>query len=227
MPLRYRAEAGFQEPEWGHHLRMVGRLAAGATLAQALTETRSIGQSPTPEFSRPAWAPMSDGLIVESLLDSMTISVRPALLAILGAVFVLLAIACVNLSNLLLARTLARRAELAIRTALGAGSAQLLRQLVTESLVITLAGGHGRNRSCRGDGGRAGIARARVARACRRLPDRRVGVRARAHRQHARRLGGRRASGLERYSRSTLTRRCAQARALRTRSIASLVARSS
>jgi putative ABC transport system permease protein len=141
VPLRYRAAAGFQEPEWGHHLRMVGRLAAGVTLAQAVTETRSIGQSPAPEFSRPAWAPMSDGLIVESLLDSMTIGVRSALLAILGAVFLLLAIACVNLSNLLLARTLARRAELAIRTALGAGSARLLRQLVTEGLVITLAGG--------------------------------------------------------------------------------------
>ncbi len=81
------------------------------------------------------------GLIVESLLDSMTISVRPARLAILGAVFVLLAIACVNLSNLLLARTLARRAELAVPDRARRRSAQLLRQLVTESVVITLAGG--------------------------------------------------------------------------------------
>jgi predicted permease len=141
VPLRYRAQAGFQEPEWGHHLRMIGRLAAGVTLAQAVTETRSIGRSPTAEFSRPAWAPMTNGLIVESLLDSMTIGVRPALVAILGAVFLLLAIACVNLSSLLLARTLARRAELAIRTALGAGSAHLLRQLVTESLTLALLGG--------------------------------------------------------------------------------------
>jgi predicted permease len=131
VPLRYRAEAGFQDPEWGHHLRMIGRLAAGVTLAQAVSDVRSIGRSPTEDFARPAWAPMSDGLIVESLLDSMTIGVRPALLAI----------ACVNLSNLLLARTLARRAELAIRTALGAGRSHLLRQLVTESLVIALLGG--------------------------------------------------------------------------------------
>jgi predicted permease len=141
VPLRYRAQAGFQESEWGHHLRMIGRLAAPVTLDQVVMETRSIGQSPTAEFPRPAWAPLSDGLIVESLLDSMTIGVRPALVAILGAVFLLLAIACVNLSTLLLARTLARRAELAIRTALGAGSAQLLRQLVTESLVLAVVGG--------------------------------------------------------------------------------------
>jgi predicted permease len=141
VPLRYRAQAEFQSSEWGHHLRMVGRLAAGATPSLATAEIRSIGSDPVAEFPRPAWAPLSDGLIVESLLDSMTIGVRPALLAILGAVFLLLAIACVNLSNLLLARTLARRAELAIRTALGAGRAQLLRQLVTESLVIALVGG--------------------------------------------------------------------------------------
>jgi putative ABC transport system permease protein len=141
VPLRYRAEAGFQEPEWGHHLRMVGRLVAGFTVAQALTETQSIGRAPAADFARPPWASMSDGLIVESLLDSMTFGVRPALLAILGAVFLLLAIACVNLSSLLLARTLARRAELAIRTALGAGRAQLLRELVTESLALALAGG--------------------------------------------------------------------------------------
>jgi predicted permease len=141
VPLQYRAEAGFQEPEWGHHLRMIGRLAAGVTLARAVNETQSIGRAQVADFARPAWATLSDGLIVESLLDSMTIGVRPALLAILGAVFLLLAIACVNLSNLLLARTLARRAELAIRTALGAGRAQLLRQLVTESLCLALLGG--------------------------------------------------------------------------------------
>jgi putative ABC transport system permease protein len=140
-PLRYRAQAEFQSSEWGHHLRMVGRLAAGIAPARAAAEIQSIGRAPVAEFPRPAWAPMSDGLIVESLLDSMTIGVRPALLAILGAVFLLLAIACVNLSNLLLARTLARRSELAIRTALGAGSAQLLRQLVTESLALALVGG--------------------------------------------------------------------------------------
>jgi len=141
VPLRYRAQAEFQSSEWGHHLRMVGRLVAGIAPARAAAEIQSIGREPVAEFPRPAWAPMSDGLIVESLLDSMTIGVRPALLAILGAVFLLLAIACVNLSNLLLARTLARRAELAIRTALGAGRGRLLRQLVTESLVIAFVGG--------------------------------------------------------------------------------------
>jgi putative ABC transport system permease protein len=140
-PLRYRAATDFQGPEWGHHQRMVGRLVPGVSLAQAEREIESIGGAPAAEFPRPAWATLERGLIVESLQDSMTTGVRPALLAILGAVFLLLVVACVNVSNLLLTRALARRAELAVRTALGAGRARLARQLVTESLLIALLGG--------------------------------------------------------------------------------------
>jgi predicted permease len=141
-PLQYRAQVGsFQGPEWGHHVRALGRLAPGVSLTQAEGEIESIGRAPAADFPRPPWASLANGLLVESLQDSLTTDVRPALLAILGAVFLLLVVACVNVSNLLLARTLARRAELAVRTALGAGRAELTRQLMTESLLISLLGG--------------------------------------------------------------------------------------
>jgi putative ABC transport system permease protein len=140
-PRQYRDQAEFRSGEWGHHMRGVGRLAAGITLDQVRDDLAVIGRSPVAEFPRPSWAPMQGGLIVEPLQAAMTSAVRPALLAILGAVVLLLAIACVNVSNLFLARALARRTELAVRTALGAGRARLMRQLVTESVSISLAGG--------------------------------------------------------------------------------------
>jgi putative ABC transport system permease protein len=140
-PLRYRAPTDFQGPEWGHHQRMFGRLVPGVSPAEAEREIESIGGAPAAEFPRPPWAALARGLIVESLRDSIAAGLRPALIAILGAVFLLLVVACVNVSNLLLTRALARRAELAVRTALGAGRARLARQLVTESVLIALLGG--------------------------------------------------------------------------------------
>ncbi|HJQ26853.1 MAG TPA: ABC transporter permease [Blastocatellia bacterium] len=127
--------------EWGHHLRMVGRLREGVGVEQVRREIDSIAQDPVPEFARPPYAAMPNGLMVYSLQDDITGGVRPALLAVVGAVLLVLVIACVNVTNLLLARGAQRRGEFAVRVALGAGRTRLLRQLLTESLLLALIGG--------------------------------------------------------------------------------------
>src|SRR5207248_2517228 len=94
-----------------------------------------------PEFARPPWASLRRGLTVTTLQDDVTRGVRPALLAVLGAVALLLVIACVNVTNLLLARGVQRRGELATRAAIGAGRGRIVRQLLTESLLLGAVGG--------------------------------------------------------------------------------------
>ncbi|HET6680464.1 MAG TPA: ABC transporter permease, partial [Gemmatimonadaceae bacterium] len=126
---------------WGHHLRLIGRLRNGVTPVQAERELDRIALDPIPEFPRPDWASLADGLTVRSLQHDVTAAVRPALLAILGAVIVVLVIACVNVTNLLLARGAQRRGEFALRAALGAGQGRLVRQLLTESLLLASMGG--------------------------------------------------------------------------------------
>src|SRR5205814_9479325 len=104
-------------------------------------EPDAMAPAPRPEFARVPWASLGFGLLARPLRDDVTAAVRPALLAIVGAVVVLLAIACVNVTNLLLARGAQRRGELAMRMALGAGRERMLRQLLAESLIVALAGG--------------------------------------------------------------------------------------
>ncbi|HET7609179.1 MAG TPA: ABC transporter permease, partial [Gammaproteobacteria bacterium] len=140
-PLRYLTGQPFESREWGHHLRMVGRLRADVTLEQARREMFTIGSTPVAELPRPTHASMQRGLALQSLQASVTSGVRPALLVILGAVLLLLAIACANVTNILLARALARRDELATRAALGAEAGRLVRQLFAESALLISLGG--------------------------------------------------------------------------------------
>jgi putative ABC transport system permease protein len=131
----------FNSWAWGDHLRMVGRLRPGVSRLDATADLAGIAQAQWPQFPRPRWASLGHGLIVDSLQDDLAHTVKPALLAIFAAVILVLAIACVNVVNLLLARSAGRAGEFAVRGALGASRRRILRQLVTESMLLTLLGG--------------------------------------------------------------------------------------
>lgn len=131
----------FNSWEWGNHLRMVGRLKPGVTRAQAADELKQIARTPWPQFPRPRWASLDRGFIVDSLQDDIAHTVKPALLAVFGAVLIVLAIACVNVTNLLIARGAHRVGEFAVRGALGASRLRIVRQLMTESLLLSFLGG--------------------------------------------------------------------------------------
>jgi putative ABC transport system permease protein len=142
-PLQYNSGdiTSIQTREWGHHLRMVARLRAGVSLNQARSDLDSIARTPVPDFPRPAWASLERGFVANLLQDDIASGVKRALLAVLGAVILVVIIACVNVINLLLARSAQRRGEFALRSALGAARPRLIRQLVTESLLLAILGG--------------------------------------------------------------------------------------
>ena len=131
----------FQTMEWGHHMHMVGRLRAGSSVPAARRDLGRIARTPLAGYPRAPWASLNAGLIVNPLQQEITRGVRPALLAVLGAVALLLLIACVNVTNLVLARGAQRRGEFAMRAALGAQRGRLIRQLLTESLLLAFLGG--------------------------------------------------------------------------------------
>ena len=142
-PLQYNAAniTATDTREWGHHLRMIGRLRAGVSERQAKNDLAWIVSTPVPEFPRPRWAALTQGVIIDSLQGDVTRGVKPALLAVFGAVILVLLIACVNVTNLVLARGAQRQGEIAMRAALGAAPPRLIRQLVTESLLLAILGG--------------------------------------------------------------------------------------
>lgn len=142
-PLQYNSTLPPMSREWGHHLRIVGRLKPGVTRQQAVSELdvvmHALAQEYVKGYNESGGPPA--GVILNALQEDVTRAVRPALLAVLGAVVLVLLIASVNVTNLLLARGAQRRGEFAVRAALGAAPSRMVRQLLTESVVLAIAGG--------------------------------------------------------------------------------------
>ena len=121
-----------------HNYMVVARLRPGVDVKQAQAEMNTISSRLEQQY------PADDkgwGAIVIPLHADMVSDVRPALLVLLGAVGFILLIACVNVTNLSLARIFARHKEIAIRTAMGASSMRIVRQIVSESVLLALLGG--------------------------------------------------------------------------------------
>ena len=121
-----------------HFLRIVGRLKAGVTLDQAQAEMSPLAARLSQQHPEKT---AGHGVKLESLTDMIVGDIGPSLFILLGAVGFVLLIACANVANLMLARIGGRQREIAVRTALGASRLRIVRQLLTESLMIAVAGG--------------------------------------------------------------------------------------
>ena len=132
------AENYDDEDRSARHLRAIARLKPGVTIEQAQSELSVIAQRI--EQAHPL-TNKGYGVAVVSITEEITGGIRPTLLMIFGAVIFVLLVACANVANLLLARATVRHKEITIRSAIGAGRGQLIRQLLTESLLLAVLGG--------------------------------------------------------------------------------------
>ena len=132
VPMQLTPQSG---PRSNHGITLVGRLGPNVTVAAAQGEMTTIASQLEREYPRDNAA---RGVRIEPLEQTLLGPVRPALRILLGAVALVLLVACVNVANLMLARLSARGREVAVRSALGATGARLTRQFVVESLLLTI-----------------------------------------------------------------------------------------
>ncbi|HKE91853.1 MAG TPA: ABC transporter permease [Gemmatimonadales bacterium] len=139
MPIVFTPDQFADSRRTNEFLPFIGRLAPGVTLERAQSELHTLAVQLRTTYTQ-SYAPDWD-LKVTALSDEASRGVRSGLLILLGAVVFVLLIACANVANLQLARTAAKARDIAVRVALGASPRRLMRYLLTESVVLALAGG--------------------------------------------------------------------------------------
>jgi putative ABC transport system permease protein len=140
-PLAFSPNDLAESSRGGHGLEVLGRVRPGLSLAQVQEDMDRVAKTMIEQHASYPYAKYGFGVILHPLLEETVGDVKPSLLVLMAAVGLVLLIACANIANLLLSRSAERQQEMETRLALGASGGRLMRQLLTESVVLAITGG--------------------------------------------------------------------------------------